>query len=139
MGQLEELVDCTEIWHRIQGDPTEIICKGKKLYQILLHQHYQNIHQLHLDKQFLVHLKDFYCFYNLLLHLIQIYFLAYQLFHLYQLYRLLLHPFIFPICETVIPTAPAAPETNNVSFSLGLPISNNPKYAVNPVTPSTPR
>ena len=49
------------------------------------------------------------------------------------------NPFILPICDTVIPTAPAAPETTNVSFSLGFPISNNPKYAVNPVTPKTPR
>lgn len=40
------------------------------------------------------------------------------------------HPFIFAICPTWLPTAPAAPEMTTVSPDLGLQISRKPKYAV---------
>src|SRR6266571_1722488 len=38
-------------------------------------------------------------------------------------------------CPAICPTAPAAAETTTVSPGRGLPMSNNPKYAVNPVRP----
>ena len=48
-------------------------------------------------------------------------------------------PLIFAIWQTAAPTAPAAPDTTTVSPAWGLPMSSNPKYAVIPGMPSTPR
>ena len=50
-----------------------------------------------------------------------------------------LQPNIFPICPTILPTAPAAPEIIIVSPFLGFPISVNPRKAVIPVIPNAPR
>src|SRR6266480_2422707 len=47
-------------------------------------------------------------------------------------------PCIFPICLTMMPVAPAAAETTNVSPFFGAAISI-PKKAVSPLMPSTPR
>ena len=48
-------------------------------------------------------------------------------------------PLIRAICPTTLPTAPAAPDTTTVWPGSGRPTSSSPKYAVNPVIPSTPR
>lgn len=45
-------------------------------------------------------------------------------------------PWIFAICPTAEPVAPAAPETTTVSPAFGRPTSRSPKYAVMPVGPS---
>src|SRR5881397_3196385 len=44
-------------------------------------------------------------------------------------------PASFASCPAICPTAPAAAETTTVSPGRGLPMSNSPKYAVNPVRP----
>ena len=48
------------------------------------------------------------------------------------------HPVIFAICPTADPTDPAAVETTTVSPAAAWPISSRPKYAVMPLSPSTP-
>ncbi len=48
-------------------------------------------------------------------------------------------PLIRAIWPATLPTAPAAPDTTTVCPGSGRPTSSSPKYAVNPVVPSTPR
>ena len=49
-------------------------------------------------------------------------------------------PLTFAICPTIVPTAPAAPQTSTVSPSpFSAPTSSSPKYAVMPGMPSAPR
>ena len=48
-------------------------------------------------------------------------------------------PWIFPICPTSDPTAPAAADTTSVSPSFGWPIWRRPNHAVRPMWPSRPK
>ncbi len=48
-------------------------------------------------------------------------------------------PLILAICPTMLPTAPAAPDTTTVSPSRSSPVSSRPKYAVIPGMPSAAR
>src|SRR5262249_1360473 len=49
-----------------------------------------------------------------------------------------LQPAILPIWPTTVPTAPPAPEMTTTAPPRAFPTRNRPKYAVLPVTPSSP-
>ena len=48
------------------------------------------------------------------------------------------HPLALASCATMLPTAPAAADTNTVSPGATAPTSVSPKYAVIPGIPSAP-